>query len=352
MTKSRRIRVAVLGGGRSSEHDVSLQSAASVLEALDPERYDVVPVQIDRRGGWQIEQSAKLSLEPGGEARSLVPATRPADLPATVEVGPIDVVLPILHGPFGEDGKLQGLLDMAGLPYVGSGVTGSALTMNKDLVKHVLRGIGVAVADHVVFRDRRFGEAEAAWVERIGYPCFVKPANLGSSVGISKVLSREQLPAAVELAFQHDRIVLVEEMIVGKEVEVGVLGNADPVVSPPGEIVIANDSDWYDYSAKYDDGAMDLRVPADVPEEVLAELRDTARRAFQACECAGLARIDFFVTADNRVVLNEINTMPGFTSTSVYAKLFEAAGIPYGELLDRLIQLALERYVDEQSYRY
>jgi D-alanine-D-alanine ligase len=352
VTERRRIRVAVLGGGRSSEHEVSLRSAASVLGALDPERYDVVPVQIDRRGGWQIEQSAKLSLEPGGEARSLVPATRPAGVPAPAEVGPIDVVLPILHGPFGEDGKLQGLLDMAGLPYVGSGVTGSALTMNKDLVKHVLRGVGIAVADHVTFRDRRFGPAEAESVERLGYPCFVKPANLGSSVGISKVRSREQLPAAVELAFQHDRIVLVEEMIHGTEVEVGVLGNADPVVSPPGQIVIVNDSDWYDYAAKYDEGAMDLRVPADISEAAAAELREAARLAFRATECAGLARIDFFVTPEGRVVLNEINTMPGFTATSVYAKLFEAAGIPYGELLDRLIQLALERHADEQSYRY
>jgi D-alanine-D-alanine ligase len=346
----RRIRVAVLAGGRSSEHDISVRSAASVVAALDPERYEVVPVQIDRGGGWQLEASSRLSLEPGGEANALVPTG--GALPASVEAGPIDVVLPILHGPFGEDGKLQGFLEIGGLPYVGSGVLGSAVTMDKDLVKRVLHTVGIAVARHVVLRDRRFDDADAAAVEELGYPCFVKPANLGSSVGISKVTSREGLRDAVELAFRHDRKVLVEEMISGREVECGVLGNSDPVASLPGEIVITNDSDWYDFAAKYDEGAMELRVPADLPDAVTQELRETALRAFEVCECAGMARIDFFVTPELRVVLNEINTIPGFTSTSVYAKLFEASGIGYGELLDRLIQLALERHADAQSYEY
>ena len=229
MSERPRIRVAVLGGGRSSEHEVSLRSAASVVAALDPERFDVVPVQIDRGGAWQIESSAqpslepghrqvessaRLALEPGAESRSLVP-TAPAGLPAPAGIGPIDVVLPILHGPFGEDGRLQGLLDMINIPYVGSGVAASALTMDKDKVKYVLRGVGIAVADHVVLRNRRFGAADAEAVERLGYPCFVKPANLGSSVGISKVTAPEGLAAAVELAFRHDRTVLVEEMIGG-----------------------------------------------------------------------------------------------------------------------------------------
>jgi D-alanine-D-alanine ligase len=340
----------VLAGGRSSEHDISVRSAASVVAALDPERYEVVPVQIDRGGGWQLEASSRLSLEPGGEANALVPTG--GALPASVEAGPIDVVLPILHGPFGEDGKLQGFLEIGGLPYVGSGVLGSALTMDKDLVKRVLHSVGIAVARHVVLRDRRFDDADAAAVEELGYPCFVKPANLGSSVGISKVASRDGLRAAVALAFRHDAKVLVEEMIPGREVECGVLGNSDPVASLPGEIVITNDSDWYDFAAKYDEGAMELRVPADLPDAVTQELRETALRAFEVCECAGMARIDFFVTPELRVVLNEINTIPGFTSTSVYAKLFEASGIGYGELLDRLIQLALERHADAQSYEY
>jgi D-alanine-D-alanine ligase len=346
-----RIRVAVLAGGRSSEHEISVQSAASVIAALDPARYEVVPVQIDRGGGWQIEASAPLSLEPGADARALVPSQR-GGVPAQAGTGPIDVVLPILHGPFGEDGKLQGFLEIGGLPYVGSGVLGSALTMDKDVVKHVLRSVGIAVARHVVFRNRRFDAAGAAAVDVLGYPCFVKPANLGSSVGISKVRSPEDLEAAIELAFRHDPKVLVEEMIEGREVECGVLGNADPIASLPGEIVIANDSDWYDFAAKYDEGAMDLRVPAPIGEAATLELQQAALRAFEACECAGMARIDFFVTPQGRVVLNEINTIPGFTSTSVYAKLFEASGIDYGELLDRLIQLALERHADAQRYEY
>ena len=348
----RRIRVAVLAGGRSSEHDISVKSAASVVEALDPERYDVVAVQIDRGGAWQLEASSRLSLEPGGEANALVPSARQGALPVAAEAGPIDVVLPILHGPFGEDGKLQGFLEMGGLPYVGSGVLGSALTMDKDLVKRVLHSVGIAVARHVVLRDRRFDDADAEAVEELGYPCFVKPANLGSSVGISKVVSRDGLREAVELAFRHDPKVLVEEMIPGREVECGVLGNSDAVASLPGEIVIANDSDWYDFAAKYDEGGMELRVPADLPPAVTQELRETALRAFEVCECSGMARIDFFVTPECRVVLNEINTIPGFTSTSVYAKLFEASGVGYGELLDRLIQLALERHADAQSYQY
>jgi D-alanine-D-alanine ligase len=352
-----RIRVAVLGGGRSSEHEVSLRSAASVVAALDPERFDVVPVQIDRGGAWQIESSAQLSLEPGAKqiessARlSLEPGAESRSLVPSAAAGPIDVVLPILHGPFGEDGRLQGLLDMINIPYVGSGVAASALTMDKDKVKYVLRGVGIAVADHVVLRNRRFGAADADAIERLGYPCFVKPATPGSSVGISKVTA-PWLPAAVELAFRHDRTVLVEEMIAGREVELGVLGNSDPLVSPPGEIVIANDSDWYDYSAKYDEGAMRLRVPADLPEPVTAELQDVARRAFEVCGCSGMARIDFFVTPEDRVVLNEINTIPGFTSPSVYAELFDAIGISYPQLLERLIELALERHADDQTYNY
>jgi D-alanine-D-alanine ligase len=345
VSDGRRIRVAVLYGGRSSEHDISVLSGRSVIEALDPDRYDVVPVQIERGGAWQLEAARPLALEPGADSRSLV--TRAESSPALPGAGPIDVVLPVLHGPFGEDGTVQGLLEMLGLPYVGAGVLGSALTMDKDAVKMVLRGAGIAVAESVTFRHRRW---DAAAVEAVGYPCFVKPARLGSSVGISKVHGPEELDAALELAFRHDWKVLVEEFLDGREVELGVLGNADPLVSVPGEILIANESEWYDFSAKYDDGGMDLAAPADLPDAVSADLQDTARQAFELCECAGMARIDFFVVGGDRVVLNEINTIPGFTATSVYARLFEASGIPYRELLDRLIALALERHADEQRY--
>jgi D-alanine-D-alanine ligase len=347
MTSTRRIRVAVLYGGRSSEHEISLLSGASVIAALDRDRYDVVPVQIGRDGGWQLEASSALALEPGAESRSLVPRRGGSPVPA--EAGPIDVVLPILHGPFGEDGTVQGLLEMLGMPYVGSGVLGSSLTMDKDTVKLVLRAVGIAVADSVTFRNRRW---DAAAVEPLGYPCFVKPARLGSSVGISKVRDPGELEPALELAFRHDSKVLVERMVPGREVEVGVLGNADPLVSVPGEILIANDSEWYDFAAKYDDGGMRLDAPAQLPASVTDDLTDVARRAFEACECSGMARIDFFVTPDDRVVLNEINAIPGFTQTSVYAKLFEASGIGYAELLDRLVQLAIERHEDEGGYRH
>jgi D-alanine-D-alanine ligase len=349
VSRDGRIRVAVVYGGRSSEHDISLMSGASVLAALDPERYDVVPVQIGREGGWQLESSSMLALEPGADSRSLIPAGANGSAVVPAEAGPIDVVMPILHGPFGEDGTIQGLLEMLGLPYVGSGVLGSSLTMDKDAVKMVLRSAGIAVASSVAFRQRRWSPD---LVEPLGYPCFVKPARLGSSVGISKVHSPDELEAAMELAFQHDSKVLVEEFIQGREVEIGVLGNTDPIVSVPGEILIANDSEWYDYSAKYDEGAMQLAAPAHLDAGIAEEIGDIARRAFEVCECAGMARIDFFVTPENLVVLNEINAIPGFTATSVYAKLFEASGIGYSELLDRLVTLALERHAEESSYRH
>lgn len=355
MSERPRIRVAVLGGGRSSEHEVSLRSAASVVAALDPERFDVVPVQIDRGGAWQIESAAqlalepgdkqiessgRLSLEPGAESRSLVP-TAPAGLPAPAGIGPIDVVLPILHGPFGEDGRLQGLLDMINIPYVGSGVAASALTMDKDKVKYVLRGVGIAVADHVVLRNRRFGAADAEAVERLGYPCFVKPANLGSSVGISKVKGPEDLRAAIDLAARYDRRIIVERGIQAREVEVAVLGNDEPQVSVPGEVCFPGE--WYDYDTKYGAGQTSLKIPAPLAPDVIAEVRALALRAFQATDCAGMARVDFFIENDRRVLVNEINTIPGFTSTSAYPRLWEASGIPYPELIARLIALALER---------
>jgi D-alanine-D-alanine ligase len=339
--------VAIIAGGRSSEHEISLASARSVAGALDPERYDIAEVAIGRDGRWALESPASSGhvLVPGtgtGPAETLpVPAES-----GTLEVlGVVDVVLPLLHGPFGEDGTVQGLLELADVPYVGAGVAASALAMDKDLFKKVMRDSGIPVAAHHAIR---LGDE----VENpFGYPVFVKPARLGSSVGISKVHSEDELRPAVELAFRHDEKVLVEEFVPGIEVEVGVLGNRNPVASLVGEIVVTR-NEWYDYSAKYDEGAMRLRVPADLPESVTAELQDVARRAFEVCGCSGMARIDFFVTPEDRVVLNEINTIPGFTSTSVYAELFEAIGIGYPQLLERLIELALERHADDQTYAY
>jgi D-alanine-D-alanine ligase len=330
-----RLRVAVLAGGRSSEHEISLASARSVLESLDPEQYDVVTVAIGRDGRWELGSGD------GTVAETLpVPA---ANAPATL--GSVDVVLPILHGPFGEDGTVQGLLELAGVPYVGAGVAASALCMDKDLFKKVLRDSGIPVARHLALRP---GDA----VENpFGYPCFVKPARLGSSVGISKVHDQGELGPAVELAFRHDEKVLIEELIDGIEVEVGVLGNFEPVASLPGQIVPLG-HEWYDYSSKYDAGGMDLIVPPDLPADVIERVQTTAVEAFRVTECEGMARADCFVVDGDRVVVNELNTIPGFTATSVYAKLFEASGVTYQELLRRLIDLALERQQRRAKLQY
>jgi D-alanine-D-alanine ligase len=263
-------------------------------------------------------------------------------------LGSVDVVLPILHGPFGEDGTVQGLLELADLPYVGAGVAASAVAMDKDLFKKVMRDSGIPVARHHAIR---LGDA----VENpFGYPVFVKPASLGSSVGISKVHDESELAPAVELAFRHCEKVLVEEFVDGVEVECGVLGNRvpPPIASLPGTIDTL-DHEWYDYASKYDADGMRLVIPPDLPQETIERVQQRAVDAFIACECEGLARVDFFVRAsDGEVVLNELNTMPGFTATSVYAKLFEASGIPYAELVDRLIALALERHERRRNLQY
>jgi D-alanine-D-alanine ligase len=331
--------VAVLLGGRSSEHEVSLASARSVLEALDPERYDTVTVEIGRDGRWELGTGSD-----GSVAETLPVPT--AKVPATL--GEVDVVFPVLHGPFGEDGTVQGLLELAGVPYVGAGVLGSALAMDKDVFKAVMRDRGIPVTRNITLRRGQAPE------NPFGYPVFVKPARLGSSVGITKVASEEELPAAVELAFGHDEKVLVEEFVDGVEVECGVLGNDRPEASLPGEIVSHGFSgvDWYDYSAKYDEGGMDLVIPPGLPQETIERIQELAVRSFVAGECEGMARVDFFVRENGEVVLNELNTIPGFTSTSVYAKLFEASGVPYPELVDRLVQLALERHERRSRLRF
>jgi D-alanine-D-alanine ligase len=330
-----RLRVAVLAGGRSSEHDISLASARSVLESLDPEQYDVVTVAIRRDGRWELGSGD------GSVAETLpVPA---ANAPATL--GEVDVVLPILHGPFGEDGTVQGLLELAGVAYVGAGVAASALCMDKDLFKKVLRDSGIPVARHVALRPGEPAE------NPFGYPCFVKPARLGSSVGISKVHDEAELGPALELAFRHDEKVLIEEFLDGVEVEVGVLGNFEPVASLPGQIVPLG-HEWYDYSSKYDEGGMDLIVPPDLPADVIEQVQRVAVEAFRVTECEGMARADCFVVDGDQVVVNELNTIPGFTSTSVYAKLFAASGVPYPELLGRLIELAVERQWRRSKLEY
>jgi D-alanine-D-alanine ligase len=340
---SRRVRIAVLMGGRSSEHDISVESARSVLGALDPDRYEPVTVEIGRDGRWELGSGNGRELAAGNPAETLPVPT--AKVPETL--GEVDVVIPVLHGPFGEDGTVQGLLELANVPYVGAGVLGSALAMDKDKFKAVMRDAGIPVTRNITLR---IGDEPA---NPFGYPVFVKPARLGSSVGISKVRSEEELAPAVELAFRHDEKVLVEEFVAGVEVECGVLGNRNPIASLPGEIVSHgfDAEDWYDYSAKYDEGGMDLIVPPRIPQEQIERVQRLAVESCIVAEVEGMARVDFFVR-EGEVLVNELNTIPGFTATSVYAELFEASGIPYSKLLDRLVELALERHERRARLEY
>jgi D-alanine-D-alanine ligase len=324
------MRVAVLSGGRSSEHEVSLSSGEAVREGLAEGGHDVVDVRIARDGTWSVD-GAELELRPGH---------------GLLET---DCAFPVLHGPFGEDGTVQGLLECLDVPYVGAGVLSAALCMDKVLFKDVLGAAGVPQVGYVALRH---GEFDRAAVEALGLPVFVKPARLGSSVGIVKVNRPDELDAAIEQAFAHDPLVIVEAMATGLEVECSVLGNHDPVASVPGEILLAaGESGWYDYEAKYTPGGMELVVPARISEAARDRVRELAVETFLRVRCSGLARVDFFVDGDE-VLVNELNTMPGQTPTSVYAKLFAASGIPYAELVERLCLLGIERHGRERAYQY
>jgi D-alanine-D-alanine ligase len=328
-------------GGRSSEREISLTSGRSVVAALDRERYQVSEIEISGEGRWQLPRPAQ---QPELGTGSALP------VPAANGIQPfaeIDVVFPVLHGPFGEDGTVQGLLELAGVAYVGAGVAASALCMDKDLFKSVMRDKGIPVARSVTARSKDRDSVENPF----GYPCVVKPARLGSSVGISIAKSPEELARAVDVAFEHDEKILVEEFLEGVEVECSVLGNERPIASLPGEIVPLA-SDWYDYEAKYAEGGMELVVPPRISEEAIRRVQELAVAAFVAADCEGMARVDFFVRPGGEVVVNELNTIPGFTATSVYSKLFEASGIAYPELLDRLVELALERHERRAQLRY
>ncbi len=351
----KRLRIAVLCGGRSAEHEVSLQSAGNVIRAMDPNKYQALVVGIDRQGCWRLydaDRFAACANDPGrirlrksGRRVALDPGSgRFIDRKNGRALPALDAVFPVLHGPFGEDGTVQGLLELAGLPYVGAGVLGSAAGMDKEVMKRLLREARLPVADFVVLhRDRVDPARSRAAVSRLGLPLFVKPANLGSSVGVSKVKSPRELSDAVRLAFAYDDKVLLESFVPGREIECSVLGNADPIASLPGEIVPR--AEFYSYRAKYIDenGAL-LRAPVDLPEPVIARVQRLSVDSFRACCCEGMARVDLFLTARGRLVVNELNTIPGFTSISMYPMLWQASGIPYSRLIDRLIRLALERH--------
>jgi D-alanine-D-alanine ligase len=330
------LRVAVLGGGRSSEHEVSLASAASIRTGLEQGGHEPIAIEVGRDGVWRCDGRELATLPGRGLERA-------------------DVAFPALHGPFGEDGTVQGLLECLDVPYVGAGVLSSALCMDKVMFKELMRHAGVPQVDYRGVRAEELAsdrEAVLAGLAALGLPVFVKPARLGSSVGIARVAGEAELPGALEAAFAHDRLAIVEAAANGLEVECSVIGNGEPVASQPGEILLAaGESGWYDYEAKYTSGGMELIVPARLPPAVRERIRELAISTYQRVECSGLARVDFFVEGE-RVLVNELNTMPGFTSTSVFASLFEASGISYPKLLDRLLELALERHANERRQRF
>jgi len=353
----KKIRVGVIFGGRSGEHEVSLMSARSVMNYLDKNKYEVIPLGITKQGRWltagdpmkelkamaQQDKPVPTRSQQALQKRELVPGVGKTGIPH------VDVIFPVLHGPYGEDGTIQGLLELADIPYVGAGVLGSALAMDKAVMKAVFRAEGLPIADYVLVMRWDWEENPAQVIqrveERIGYPCFVKPANLGSSVGISKVHKASELPAALDLAVRYDRKMLVERAINAREIECSVLGNDRPIASVPGEVVPRRE--FYDYVAKYFDENTELIIPADLSSEKTAEVQELAVRAFIALDLAGMARADFFLCKDTeQVYVNELNSIPGFTHASMYPKLWEASGLSYPELLDRLIQLALARHRD------
>jgi D-alanine-D-alanine ligase len=351
-----RLRVALLFGGRSAEHDVSVMSACNVFRALDPARYDAIPIGITRSGVWRLclledgafpvavpESGPRVALVPGGAGRLAILAETDGAAPDLSRS--VDIVFPVLHGPFGEDGTVQGAAEIAGAPYVGSGVLGSAVAMDKDVAKRLMRDSGLPTARFLSFIQGDAPTFEAV-VAKLGRPVFVKPARLGSSVGISKAGTEPEFAQAVAEAFRYDRKILVEEYVRGREIECGVLEDEDGslTASPPGEIVPNNRHGFYTYEAKYlDEEGAAIKVPTDLPREVSEKIRELSIEAFRALGCEGLARIDFFLRDDCKLIINEVNTLPGFTNISMYPKAMEALGISYPELVDRLIRHALAR---------
>ncbi len=357
-----KLRVGIVFGGKSAEHEVSLQSAKNIVDAIDKQKFEVVLLGIDKQGQWHINDAnnyltnandpARIALHHSGQNLALVPGQQQNQLIEAAQssaLPQVDVIFPIVHGTLGEDGSLQGMLRMANLPFVGSGVLGSAVSMDKDVAKRLLRDAGLNVAPFVTLKRRNRSQYDFDTLKaRLGVPMFVKPANQGSSVGVSKVKNAAGYQAAVELAFSFDSKVIVEQGIAGREIECAVLGNDDPQASVCGEIVL--NSDFYSYDTKYIDGnAARVEVPAAIPAEINDKIRGIAIAAYQALECAGMSRVDVFLTPENDVIINEINTLPGFTNISMYPKLWQASGLGYTDLITRLIELALERHQQDSA---
>ena len=342
--------ILVLFGGRSSEHEISVRSAVSVIDNLDRNRYKVIPSAIDKKGRF-LSTRQSIELLPAGMSKDLAKVKNVKISPEPSSVSGVDVVFPVLHGTFGEDGRLQGLLDLANVAYVGAGVLGSAAAMDKDVMKRLFRERGLPTVDHIALLRssclERIGDIESRFV----YPVFVKPANLGSSVGITKASDRDELRQSLALAAEYDRKIVIEPSIEGRELECGVLGNNNPEVSVPGEIVAGKS--FYDYEEKYVDGDSTILIPAPLSDKETSQVRQLALEAFKAVEGRGLARVDFFLEANTgRILLNELNSMPGFTSISMYPKLWMATGLSYSDLLNRLIDLAIESHQEDKRTRF
>ncbi|MGO9449672.1 MAG: D-alanine--D-alanine ligase family protein [Candidatus Binataceae bacterium] len=382
MDEIKKVRVGVLFGGRSSEHEISLRSALTIMSAMDPERYEIVPIGIDHDGKWYLEKDAlkvladatphlaalaagdtPVTLLPHPDNRSLVIAPSPSagNLAAMartggVASGPIDVFFPVLHGTYGEDGTVQGLLELAGVPYVGAGVLASAIGMDKDVQKRLLRAARVPVVDYYAIERAEWREhpAVARGLARdLGFPVFVKPNAIGSSIGVSKVKRAADLDAALEDAFQYDRKALIESSCAGREFEVAVLGNDYPEATLPGEVIVKGGHDFYSYESKYvDPNGSETKIPAAIPRAVAKKISTIAARAFKALSLRGMARVDFLASRDlKRIYVNEVNTIPGFTSISMYPKLWEASGLPLPKLIERLIDLALEEHRERATLK-
>lgn len=342
-----RQRVAVILGGKSGEHEVSVTSARSVIAALDRERWDVVPLGITRAGEWMTPEATQAALDSGARAFEEGGAAMLHAPAALAALASCEVAFPLVHGTNGEDGTLQGFLEIAGIPYAGAGVAASAIGMDKALMKALFREAGIPVARYSVIRSWEYTLAQNTSMSlidsAIGYPCFIKPANGGSSVGVTRARSREDIPEAFAAAFAYDDKLVVEEAIVGREIECSVLGNENPEASIVGEVV--PDRDFYDYASKYSsESTTQLYIPAPIPEGVARDVRRLAIRMYQVMGCEGYARVDFFLTPADKVIANEVNTIPGFTSISMYPKLWEASGLPYADLLTRILELALARH--------
>lgn len=360
----KKMKVGIIFGGKSAEHEVSLQSAKNIVEALDKDKFEPVLIGIDKDGNWHLNDSTSyllhaenpklIQLNKSNDAVAIVPGSKDAQIihaNTTEALDQLDVIFPIVHGTLGEDGSLQGMLRLANLPFVGPSVLSSAICMDKDIAKQLLHSAGILVANGLVYTqgnkdDISFQSAK----NELGVPMFIKPANQGSSVGVSKVETEEDFKAAIDLAFQFDHKIVIEECIHGREIECSVLGNKQPIASLPGEIL--PNTEFYSYESKYiDENGAELAVPADLSEEQVEKVQQTAVQAFKALQCEGLARVDFFLTEAGELYVNEINTLPGFTKISMYPKLWEISGIPYTELITKLIDLAIDRHNEDSKLK-